>query len=178
MLTVSSNFGAYPQAYLQLLQSSLLLHLPHFGHSQLPLNVCHREDGGLPSMFLKTLDGLCTQVDLEIDSEADSAAQADVQNPASGLSVRTGHSRRDIPPAAHGAEADVMEADAGGAAAAETSSEETGEEGGGARNGGKRKRLEGRRAGAGGGRSRGPAAQPNGIPSAKGAHSPALPPRT
>ena len=161
---MSINLGAYAQAYLWFLQFSLLLHLPHFCHSRLPLAVCYNEDGGLPSMFLKTLDGLCTQVDLEIDSEADSAAQADAQNPASGLSVRTGHSRRDIPPAAHGAEADAMEADAA-AAAAETSSEETGEEGGGARNGGKRKRLEG------------PGAQPNGIPSAKGGHSPALPPR-
>ena len=109
----------------------------------------------------------CAQVDLEIDSEADSAARAEAQTP--GLSVRTGPSRRDIPPAAHGgADADAMEADAAGAAATETSSEETGEEGT-ARNGGKRKRLEGRRAAAAG-RSRGPAAQPNGVPSAKGAH--------
>ncbi len=98
-------------------------------------------------------------MDLEIDSEAD---QVGAPNP--GLSVKTGPSR--IPPAAHGVEADAMEAEA--AAAAETSSEETGEDSGGVKNGGKRKRLEGRR---GGGRSRGPAAQHDGVPTYKGAPS-------
>ncbi len=106
------------------------------------------------------------QVDLEIDSEADRAVLAKAP-PTSGLSVRTGRSRRDIAVAT--SEPEAMDADATTAAAAvtekETSSEETGEEGGG-RNGAKRKRLEGQRGT--GGRSRAAAAQPNGNPASKG----------
>ncbi|CAL8469876.1 g9418 [Coccomyxa elongata] len=105
-------------------------------------------------------------VDLEIDSEAERAVLAEAP-PTSGLSVRTGRSRRDIAVAT--SEAEAMDADAATAAAAvtekETSSEETGEEGGG-RNGAKRKRLEGQRGS--GGRSRAAAAQPNGNPASKG----------